>query len=61
MGDAGKMGAPERPVFFFDIDNCLYSRNRKVHDTMHVLISVFLSNEDYSLGNPTDPSQINSS
>ena len=30
-----------RPVFFFDIDNCLYPRNRKVHDIMQKLIDQF--------------------
>ena len=44
MGDAGTMADPPRAVFFFDIDNCLYSRSRKVHDTMHVLISMFRTN-----------------
>ncbi|KFY25634.1 hypothetical protein V493_04542 [Pseudogymnoascus sp. VKM F-4281 (FW-2241)] len=27
-----------RPVFFFDIDNCLYSKNKNVHDHMSELI-----------------------
>lgn len=31
----------QRPVFFFDIDNCLYPRNRKVHDIMQKLIDQF--------------------
>ncbi|KAI4210062.1 MAG: hypothetical protein LQ351_007052 [Letrouitia transgressa] len=30
-----------RPVLFFDIDNCLYPRSKKVHDLMHVLINNF--------------------
>ncbi|KAL5336429.1 Haloacid dehalogenase-like hydrolase-domain-containing protein [Aspergillus crustosus] len=41
-----------RPIFFFDIDNCLYSRKSNIHDEMQKLIHVFfvrhlsLSNED---------------
>jgi len=30
-----------RPVFFFDIDNCLYSRDVKVHDIMQEYINIF--------------------
>ncbi|KAL1987797.1 hypothetical protein VTN96DRAFT_2200 [Rasamsonia emersonii] len=30
-----------RPVFFFDIDNCLYSRDTKIHDLMQDLIDQF--------------------
>ncbi|EFR00091.1 SSM1 [Nannizzia gypsea CBS 118893] len=30
-----------RPVFFFDIDNCLYSRDSKIHDLMQELIDKF--------------------
>ncbi|KAK6346814.1 hypothetical protein TWF696_006922 [Orbilia brochopaga] len=30
--------ADDRIVFFFDIDNCLYSRNLQIHDKMQVLI-----------------------
>ncbi|EPS45332.1 hypothetical protein H072_690 [Dactylellina haptotyla CBS 200.50] len=30
--------ADDRFVFFFDIDNCLYSRNYKIHNLMHDLI-----------------------
>ena len=30
-----------RPIFFFDIDNCLYPRNRNVHDIMQELIDKF--------------------
>ena len=39
MGSA----APEddRPVFFFDIDNCLYSKSKKVHDHMARLINEY--------------------
>lgn len=29
----------DRPVFFFDIDNCLYEKSRKVHDHMGRLIN----------------------
>jgi hypothetical protein len=38
----GIMGAAvdDRPVFFFDIDNCLYPRSRMVHDHMQRLINV---------------------
>lgn len=32
---------PELPVFFFDIDNCLYSRSKRVHDMMKVLINKY--------------------
>ncbi|KAL1953971.1 hypothetical protein VTO42DRAFT_1887 [Malbranchea cinnamomea] len=41
-----------RAVFFFDIDNCLYSRNHRIHDLMQELIDEFfkthlsLSHED---------------
>ncbi|KAL8789425.1 MAG: hypothetical protein Q9213_001182 [Squamulea squamosa] len=31
-----------RSVFFFDIDNCLYPRSKKVHDLMSVLINKYL-------------------
>ncbi|KAI1116925.1 Haloacid dehalogenase-like hydrolase-domain-containing protein [Nemania sp. NC0429] len=43
---------PSRPVFFFDIDNCLYPRSSKVHDMMAKLIDEYfekhlgLSEED---------------
>ncbi|MCJ1483888.1 hypothetical protein MMC06_004056 [Schaereria dolodes] len=30
-----------RPVLFFDIDNCLYPRSKKVHDLMNVLINKY--------------------
>lgn len=52
MGCAEWLSPDERPVFFFDIDNCLYSQNRKVHDLMKALINSFfirhldLSKED---------------
>ncbi|SLM39193.1 pyrimidine 5-nucleotidase [Lasallia pustulata] len=32
---------PSKPVFFFDIDNCLYSRSKKVHDLMQDLIDQY--------------------
>ncbi|KAJ5052380.1 uncharacterized protein L3040_002131 [Drepanopeziza brunnea f. sp. 'multigermtubi'] len=41
-----------RPVFFFDIDNCLYPKSKKVHDLMSRLIDAYfmkhlsLSQED---------------
>ncbi|MCJ1228584.1 hypothetical protein MMC12_005245 [Toensbergia leucococca] len=44
-----------RPVFFFDIDNCLYSRSKKVHDLMQELIDAYfitnlsLSEEDATM------------
>ncbi|KAL7273049.1 putative suppressor of disruption of TFIIS [Rhizina undulata] len=31
----------DRPVFFFDIDNCLYSRSKRVHDMMKELIDKY--------------------
>ena len=34
----------DRPVFFFDVDNCLYPRSKKVHDHMQKLIDVGPSN-----------------
>lgn len=30
-----------RPVFFFDIDNCLYSKSKRVHDHMSKLIDIY--------------------
>ena len=41
-----------RPVFFFDIDNCLYPRSRQVHEHMQVLIDVCVSYR--SMGYLTD-------
>ncbi|KAL4933349.1 putative pyrimidine 5'-nucleotidase [Aspergillus undulatus] len=44
--------ADTRPIFFFDIDNCLYSRKSNIHDEMQKLIHEFfvrhlsLSSED---------------
>ena len=36
----GAAAVDDRPVFFFDIDNCLYPRSRMVHDHMQRLINV---------------------
>ncbi|KAH6626154.1 HAD-like domain-containing protein [Chaetomium sp. MPI-SDFR-AT-0129] len=33
-----------RPVFFFDIDNCLYSRSQKVHEITTMLNHTFIKN-----------------
>ena len=33
-----------RPVFFFDIDNCLYPRSYKIHDMMKDLIHKYFVN-----------------
>ncbi|KAI9736092.1 MAG: hypothetical protein M1818_006268 [Claussenomyces sp. TS43310] len=33
--------AASRPVFFFDIDNCLYPKSKKVHDHMSDLIDQY--------------------
>lgn len=30
-----------RPVFFFDVDNCLYSRSKRVHDLMQDLMDQY--------------------
>ncbi|KAK1825718.1 Haloacid dehalogenase-like hydrolase-domain-containing protein [Podospora conica] len=35
--------APPRPVFFFDIDNCLYPKNARVHDLMADLIDKYFA------------------
>ncbi|CEJ62745.1 hypothetical protein PMG11_11236 [Penicillium brasilianum] len=32
---------PEKPVLFFDIDNCLYSRHLKVHEVLSGLIDCY--------------------
>lgn len=34
----------DRPIFFFDIDNCLYPKSTKVHDHMARLINEFVVN-----------------
>ncbi|TVY83025.1 Uncharacterized protein LSUE1_G002433 [Lachnellula suecica] len=33
--------ADSRPVFFFDIDNCLYPKSKRVHDHMTILIDKY--------------------
>jgi len=38
---AAVTGLDQRPVFYFDIDNCLYPRSRRVHDHMQKLIDDF--------------------
>ncbi|KAE8444511.1 hypothetical protein EG329_000495 [Mollisiaceae sp. DMI_Dod_QoI] len=46
------MASNKRPVFFFDIDNCLYPKSKRVHDHMTELIDQYfmkhleLSRED---------------
>ncbi|KAJ5595998.1 hypothetical protein N7450_002456 [Penicillium hetheringtonii] len=37
----GASGGDSRPVFFFDIDNCLYSKACNIHDEMQTLINKF--------------------
>jgi FMN phosphatase YigB (HAD superfamily) len=44
------LAVDDRPVFFFDIDNCLYPRSKKVHDHMQRLIDVSISHP-YILAN----------
>jgi pyrimidine and pyridine-specific 5'-nucleotidase len=41
MGDANTGAA--KPVLFFDIDNCLYSKSTKVHDLMAQLIDEYFA------------------
>ncbi len=41
MGSSGPGRCDDRVIFFFDIDNCLYPRNKKVHDIMQELIDKF--------------------
>lgn len=36
---------PNRRVFYFDIDNCLYERSTCIHEMMHVKISQFFSHK----------------
>ncbi|KAI9054977.1 hypothetical protein LZ554_002120 [Drepanopeziza brunnea f. sp. 'monogermtubi'] len=38
---AAAMTDNKRPVFFFDIDNCLYPKSKKVHDRMARLIDAY--------------------
>lgn len=40
-GGGGGGGEDRRPVFFFDIDNCLYPKSNNVHDHMAVLINKY--------------------
>jgi pyrimidine and pyridine-specific 5'-nucleotidase len=40
----GSAAEDTRPVFFFDIDNCLYPKSTKVHDHMARLINEFVVN-----------------
>ncbi|CZR62261.1 probable pyrimidine 5`-nucleotidase [Phialocephala subalpina] len=46
------MALNKKPVFFFDIDNCLYPKSKRVHDHMTELIDIYfmkhleLSKED---------------
>ncbi|KAI9807667.1 MAG: hypothetical protein M1825_005608 [Sarcosagium campestre] len=46
MGSDGEFRQPNaddrRPVFFFDVDNCLYSRSKRVHEMMQNLIDKYL-------------------
>src|SRR4051794_4674046 len=46
----GVMGAvvDDRPVLFFDIDNCLYPQSKMVHDLMQRLINVCISPSSHS-------------
>jgi len=38
----GSVGVPDkRPIFFFDIDNCLYPKSKNVHDHMAILINKY--------------------
>ena len=43
MGSAGEMDKTidNRAIFFFDIDNCLYQKNKNVHDHMARLINKY--------------------
>ncbi|KAJ5720548.1 uncharacterized protein N7483_008482 [Penicillium malachiteum] len=40
-GANGANGGDSRPIFFFDIDNCLYSKQCNIHDEMQKLINKF--------------------
>jgi pyrimidine and pyridine-specific 5'-nucleotidase len=41
----GSIASPDdRAIFFFDIDNCLYQKSKKVHDHMALLINKFFIN-----------------
>ncbi|ERF70306.1 hypothetical protein EPUS_06347 [Endocarpon pusillum Z07020] len=41
MESSGYRGHCQRPILFMDIDNCLYPRNKRVHDIMQDLIDKF--------------------
>jgi len=41
MAIAEHQGQDDRPIFFFDIDNCLYPKSNNVHDHMAVLINKY--------------------
>ncbi|KAJ9223554.1 hypothetical protein DTO271D3_1634 [Paecilomyces variotii] len=41
MASTNSVAVDSRPVFFFDIDNCLYSRKCNIHDLMQELIDKF--------------------
>jgi pyrimidine and pyridine-specific 5'-nucleotidase len=43
MGSIQAASADNRAIFFFDIDNCLYPKSRKVHDHMAVLINKYFT------------------
>ncbi|KAI9757234.1 MAG: mitochondrial membrane protein [Chaenotheca gracillima] len=40
----GSESIDTRPVFFFDIDNCLYPRSKRVHEMMQELIDKYFIN-----------------
>jgi pyrimidine and pyridine-specific 5'-nucleotidase len=44
MGSSERGGHEARDILFVDIDNCLYSRNKNVHDIMQGLIDKFFIN-----------------
>ncbi|EXJ81788.1 hypothetical protein A1O1_07853 [Capronia coronata CBS 617.96] len=41
MGSVEGLSADRRAIFFFDIDNCLYSKSKNVHDHMARLINAY--------------------
>ncbi|KIX97358.1 uncharacterized protein Z520_06810 [Fonsecaea multimorphosa CBS 102226] len=41
MGSVQPDTADKRAIFFFDIDNCLYAKSKKVHDHMGLLINKY--------------------
>ncbi|KEF55115.1 pyrimidine 5'-nucleotidase [Exophiala aquamarina CBS 119918] len=47
-------GQDDRPLFFFDIDNCLYPKSNNVHDHMAILINkYFIKHLDVSTDEAT--------